>query len=276
MHLRMFRIPPLSCVFALVLALGASSFDIPTAHAQSDDARQTAAARSLFQEGVTFADSAEWASAADRFERAFALRASPNIENNLALAYEQLGRLIEAVERFRHVVQTPGVDRRVRDAARQRIRALEPRIGRLVVRVDGNTEGVALTLDGRAFPEAAVGVATPVDPGARTLLATRAGTEVGRIDVTVPEGGEAQATLVISAQLVANVTLPPAPEGSSRGPFVAATSEPESDSVAKSPWLWIGVGVAAVAIGVTTAILVMNDGAASPVEGNTTPSVLRF
>lgn len=275
MHLRMSRFSPLSVVLAVVLAFAVSSLDIARAGAQSDDARQTAAARALFQEGVTFADGAEWAAAADRFERAFALRASPNIENNLALAYEQLGRLIEAVERFRHVVQTPGVDRRIRDAARQRIRALEPRIGRLVVRVDGSPEGVALMLDGRAFPEAAVGVATPVDPGTRTLIATRAGTEVGRIDVTVPEGGEAQATLVVSAPLVANVTLPPAPEESSPGPFTAADPEPESDSIAKSPWLWIGVG-AAVAIGVTAVILVTNDSAASPVEGNTTPSVLRF
>ena len=103
------------------------------ASASPDDARQTALARSLFQEGVQLGEADQWPEAADRFERALALRNSPNLEHNLAIAYEHSGRIVEAIERFRRVAASARADRRLKDAARQRIRALEPRVARLMV-----------------------------------------------------------------------------------------------------------------------------------------------
>ena len=73
--------------------------------ARAQTAQETALARALFEEGVVAADAQRWDEAAERFERAYGLKATPGIAYNWASALVELGRLVEAGERLRSVAR---------------------------------------------------------------------------------------------------------------------------------------------------------------------------
>ena len=75
-----------------------------TGQAASQPARDVAAARALFEEGVAAADAGDFPRAADRFERSYALRPSAVVGYNLASALSRTGRLVEAAGYLRRIL----------------------------------------------------------------------------------------------------------------------------------------------------------------------------
>ena len=252
------------------------------AHAQSE--RDSATARALFEQGVELSEQSDWAGAADRFARSNELRRSPVVAFNLASAWVELGKLVEASEVLRQVEKDPGAKPKLKKDARALLARLEPRIGTLVVTVESGQQADEVRLNDRALPQAALGVPTPVDPGSVEITVIGGGERLWTKRVEVLPGGTQRVTIELpeagappppSEPVVAPTprqTAAAAPKDSSK---VARTREPRDDSgsVWGSPWLWAGAGAVVVA-GVVVAVVLASGGSASseaPIVGTLEP-----
>jgi hypothetical protein len=197
------------------------------------EAERRAAARTLFGEGLAHADAGRWSEAAERFERAYAVRPSHEIGYNLSTALIHLGRLVGASELLRRAADDTAAPPAVRNAARARLAQVTPRLARLTVQLRGAPEGYAY-LDGRPLARAMLGVALPVDPG-RHLVQARDpnGASLSR-PIALEEGGESSVTLDVSGVL---------PGGEARPRGLAGLS--------RRPWFWAAIaGVAGAALAI--------------------------
>lgn len=155
---------------ALLLAAGAARAQSPLPASPPVSAEALEAARALFFEGYAAGQQGQWETAYARFSRAMAIRSSPALRFNLALAARNTGRLVEALDQFRAFLrETPeGADAARREAAQAEIEQATARVARLRVEVRGD-EVRSFQLDGRAQSAALLGVDIPVDPGPHTV-----------------------------------------------------------------------------------------------------------
>ena len=243
----------------LLMACGAlaalSALPAPAA-AQSE--RDSATARALFEQGVELADQSDWMGAADRFARSNELRRSPVVGFNLASAWVELGKLVEASEMLRQVEKDPTAKPKLKKDARALLARLEPRIGTLVVTVEPERETDEVRLNDRALPLAALGVPTPVDPGIGEISVIGSGTVLWTKRVEVLPGGAQRITIELPQTAPPPPPEPPATAPTPRETAAAAPlesdpgpaqprDEGESDSVWEEPWLWVGIGAVVVA-----------------------------
>lgn len=275
----------------LALALSASLWAVPSAHAQTapkaappsePDVDQ---ARQLFNEGLAFVEREDWVQAEDRFRRVLALRSSHVVSYNLASALTHLGRLVESAELLRAIGRDANADATTREAAAQLLSEIEPRIGSLTVRIAGDSEGIAVTLDDKPIEFSGPVQTLSVDPGEHRVAIQKAGAVMERKSLVL--GGDAPLQGELAFELpspiapkavaaAAPATPPPVATQIVPGNLEPLPSEPEtrSRSLLERPWFWAGVG-ALVAGGVVTALLVSSPGKASPVAGDTNPPVIR-
>lgn len=222
----MFRVTILGGI-ALLASLAAT----PCAAQEADDA-DTEAARTLFEEGLSFADRGEWERAVQRFRAALEHRASARVHYNLAMSLARMGRLVEALAAIDAVLEDPDTDARVREESSLLREEVMPRLGRLNVSVEGGVGEANVTVDGR--PWLTVDVFAPADPGVRVVRLVQGDLELDIEEADVPEGGEASVTLEHPDPVV---------------------EENEDDT-----WIWATViGAVLVAVGaavVTTVVLV--------------------
>src|SRR5262249_19758572 len=138
------------------------------ARAQSDADRATA--RVLATEGETALSKKDYETAAERFGRAESLFHAPSLVLNLARAHAGLGKLVQAQEEYNKVTLESAngnatYARAIEDAKRE-LKALEPRVPWVILKLDGaGADTAVVTIDGASFPRAALGVKRPIDPG---------------------------------------------------------------------------------------------------------------
>lgn len=223
----------------------------------------------LFKDGLKSLEAERWQEAADRFERAYTLRPTPEIAYNLTSALVKLGRLVRASEFLREVAQDAHASPRVRDAAAVRLAQVEPCLARLTVLLAG--ADVVVLLDGHPLDTALLGVAIPVDPGRHTITARRADDTFFVRDVTLADAGTADIEIVAPAAVpldaapVRDTSAPDArgidvaPDVQPAPPLPAAVLRPDPPAPASTPiygrwWFWAGAGALVLAAG-TTALL---------------------
>jgi hypothetical protein len=208
-----------------------------------DEVRRREAARALFNEGLEYSDVGRWQEAADRFQRAYDLRASAEIGYNLAQAHVRLGHLALATELLRRAAVDPEASPAARAAARVRLGQVAPRLGRLKVQVAPAPGGPGSAfLDGRELESSMLGVTLPVDPGPHLIQARwHDGRDLSR-RVTLAEGAESTVTLG-----------PPAPAAAVATGSAAASGE-SRPSIFRRGWFWLAV--AGVAAGTAVALSV--------------------
>lgn len=241
--------------------------------AQDVDAGRSASARALFEEGVAFADRGNWSDAADRFERALALRDSQVIRFNLANALSELGKLVEASELLRKVELDDTTDAEVREEASRRMKALTTRIPRLTIEVKGPVEGMRLLLDEHEIAAAQVGVGIPVNPGEHNVRGVRGDAEIDAQSVVLAPGSAQTVTLHavrIATPAQAAATVVPVTEEPAARPIDKGEGDPKR---ARRLWWGIGGGVVAAAVIVAVSVLVAghSGGSSSPYHGNFDP-----
>jgi len=221
-------------------------------HAQEagDDAARIAAARSLFQEGLSLLDREEWAQAEDRFERALALRPSAQIAYNLSTALIAMGHLVRASEVLLIGVRDETAPSDVREASERRRQEILPRIPKLTIQVSGDRTGAEIRVDERAIEWAMVGVAVPVDPGPHEITAIRDGEVIASDSVVLSEGGRAQTSLALP---VAAPT--PAETAEAADPVRPAGPPPVVDDGGSTWWVWTLAAVVLVGGGIATFFL---------------------
>jgi hypothetical protein len=158
----------------------------------------TGVARAQSPEGTTAFEAGRYEEAIEQMNRAEAAGHSPLNVLVIARAHAKLGRLLASRDAYARVVREPippgaaagSVDARA--AAERELTALERRIPRLTVLVEGSTDDVRVTMDGAPIP---VGQDVPVDPGPHELRARALESDSGVVDVSAIEGTRETITL---------------------------------------------------------------------------------
>jgi tetratricopeptide (TPR) repeat protein len=244
-----------------------------TSHASAQTSHEVALARALFEEGVALGDKGDWAGAADRFERAYALKPTSGIAFNWASALAQIGKLTQASELLEGVSRDPKAAPELKEDSEKKLRELAPRRPRLKLHVDPSiAERSAVSVDGNAWPRAVWDVAVPVDPGTHVATAVSGEQELARAELELGEGEQRELALG-------------APLGTSDADLADQThgQREKAATGARTPlyknWiLWTSVGVVAVAGVVAAVVVTRNHGSEMepPVVGNAGAGVIRW
>jgi hypothetical protein len=127
----------------------------------------TLTAEALFKKGLEAMKRNQLKEACDAFQGSDEADASPGTEINLALCNEKQGKIATAWGWYRTAAGL--ADQRNQkeraDLARAEANKLEPRLHRLTITVQGAPEGLTVTRNGAAVPNALLGTEAPIDPG---------------------------------------------------------------------------------------------------------------
>ena len=202
----------------------------------------TSLARKLFSQGVEETDQDRWERAAELFRRSLLYRPSPVTTYNLASALGRVGRIVEATELLRGVVWDPSVNQTVKDAAKRLLDSLMPKVGWLTIRVEGDPDAAAVTLDARPLTSQKVGFPLPVDPGRHVIAFQRSSSYLETRTVDVKPGASRQETVEVRTPRM------PAPSEVACAMWARDQQRLTEDKERKSgamvsPWLWIVPGV---------------------------------
>jgi len=155
-----------------------------TASAQTD----SAGARALFQEGRSLMEAERYEEACPKFEESLKLDNGIGTQFNLAHCWEKLGRTASAWALFLDVAAAAKADNQEKReaAARERAKALEPRLTRMRIDVSEGVPGMKIERDQTVVGKAAWGSAVPVDPGRHVIEVTAPGKKPWSDEVETP------------------------------------------------------------------------------------------
>jgi len=191
---------------SLLLALSPQS-----ALGASDQER--AGARAAANAGADAMEQQSWEDAITYFTKAESLVHAPPHLVFIAQAHEKLGRLVEARENYLKVVReelaadAPKAFRDAQQTARAELEALEPRVPRVSVVVQGAGElPVKVTMNGDPVPDGLVGVPRPLNPGDYEFQASAEGAQSHPSSLTLREGAKETVVLTLQANSAAGAT----------------------------------------------------------------------
>jgi hypothetical protein len=202
----------------------AASWSSPCAAQSSSQAL----AEALFQEGRTLMERAEYPSACAKLGESYRLDPATGTLLNLALCHEKEGKTATAWAEFQSAlgrVRREGREERVK-FARESLERLEPRLPRVLVKVDDAAGDMHVELGNTELGRAAWGASMPVDPGTVVVRATAPGHRPYEQEVTFEEGKTVTVTI---PPLVAEAGGPHAPTPRTK------SSEPHDTSASVEP-----------------------------------------
>jgi hypothetical protein len=244
-----------STLCALACALVTSfTFD---AAAQMDKA----AAEALFEEAMRVSKAGDYASACPKFEESQRLEPSLGAQYYLADCYEKIGRTASAWANFVGVADKARLAGEVakEKAARERAKALEPKLSRLSIEVeDASIPGLSVLRGDAPVGSGQWGVPVPVDPGSVAVRASAPGRKDWSQTIDVPAGGSLTAKVPRLEPLPAAAPplekAPPPPAAP-----VARPPEPPQSNTRRTVGIVLGAtGVVALGAGGVLAILAKN------------------
>lgn len=242
----------LTVALAVTLLVPCASPLASTAHAQR--ASEAVLAREQFRAGVAAARDGRWEEAAEAFQRSYELSPRPLSLLNLAGAYAQTERLVEAVEAYRmFLMERQGVTARMRTDAEAQLADLEPRIPRARIVVAGIAEGDVVMLDEYELSTASLEQPLPVNPGSHTVMLTRGEQEPIVVPFTIDEGATRDVLVDASTLTVARTGPLDGRPRTREGP---GDEPPAGTPLVEDPIFWlVVVGAALVAGGVVTGVV---------------------
>lgn len=183
------------------------------------DLQRKTAAEAAFLQGKDQLAAGATAEACESFQKSFDLDPQLGAQYNLGLCYEKLGRLASAWGIYSELASTDTNKGRRADAAK-RVKAITPRLVRVLVVVRGTTPGLRVSRGGVDIT-AAIGVATPVDPGRGEVLAEAPGFQPWSAEVSMAGEGT-----TITIELPALEKLPDVVSPSEPDPTPVRVREP--------------------------------------------------
>lgn len=172
----------------------------------------------FYEQGKTLLDAGKTAEACVAFEKAKALDQSTiNLRLRLADCYEKLGRTATAHAELLAVASLAATARDPREAtARDRARAMEPSLARLVIHLPplSDARGLEVRLAGNALARASFGKTEPIDPGSYKVEASAPGKKSWSATYEVKAGARVDVTIPVLDDLVVKPhddSPPPAP-----------------------------------------------------------------
>lgn len=271
----------LTSLFVAALALSLAprpALATPAGNESELDSHTRTAARSLAAQGSAAFEAQRYAEALDLFERAAALVEVPTITLMQARTLVQLGRWVEAADRYASiqrwkeaneaaVAASPSFAQAV-DAAQQELGPLMARMPKLNVKiVQIRSEAVEVYVAGRRLPPALVGVDVPVDPGLHDLEVRRPGRETIARQLTFVEGRREALTISLDVKPAEPVAVPVMKPVVMAPPPAQPKQESSSDDTLG--YVLIGAGAAGTVVGVLTGIAAL--GAKSELDEVCTP-----
>jgi hypothetical protein len=198
-------------------------------------------ARSLFEAGKAHRDHGDWAAALESFKRADALVGAPTTRLAVARAYAGLGKLVEARDRARSVVEIPRAAGESRPFADARVAAnalaneVDERIPSLVLTVRAPQGEANVAIDGVSVGRTATSSTQHLNPGQHVVVGKCGHREV-------------RETVFLRERETTTVTIDcprtDAPHLEPDAPPVAATTSPEPSLKPQSfpivPWVITG------------------------------------
>lgn len=241
---------PFSSRALALLLVGAAIVVAPPARAQKS-ADQKAAAEALFRDGRKLFQANKFAEACPKFEESYRLDPSPGTQVNLATCHEKEGKLATAWSEFKDVLARATLDNRPEreKTARERIAAIEPKLGKLVIDIAPSNvvPGLTVTRSGVSVTSAALGTPLPVDAGTYAVQVTAPGYKPWDTKVEVSNGKETR--VAIPALVKVPVDVPPPVAKVQEEPKEAPPPPPPSN---KRTIGFIAAGVGVVGLGVGT------------------------
>lgn len=236
------------------------------AGAVSDEER--AGARAAANAGLDAIADQRWQDAIGYFQKAESIVHAPPHLLNIARAHEKLGQLVEAREAYLKVVReelpadAPKAFRQAQADARSELAALEPRVPRVSVVVQGAGElPVKVHMNGNLVPDGLVGVPRPLNPGSYEFQAFAEGARSNPSTLVLREGAAETMVLTLRA------TTAPAP-APLVVPSAALSAEPSteqrdtghggSSGMRIASYVSMGVGVIGLGVGTGFAVRAAN------------------
>ena len=215
---------------------------LASASARAQNAK--AAAEAAFRKGKELLGSGDTAGACAAFEDSEKLDPQLGTQYNLALCYEKLGKLTSAWINFSEVAAKDAKGGRKDDSAKH-VKALEPRLTKLVIAVTAPVEGESVKI-GALDVSVLAGSPSPIDAGSYEVVASAPGFVRwhGHIDVA-GEGRTITVDVPALARGDVELPLPPAPppEHASHGRKIAGLAIAGAGVIAIGAGLWLGKDV---------------------------------
>lgn len=208
-------------------------------------------AEELDQSGMALLKQGKIAEACPRFAESFRIRPGTGVLMRLALCHEQSGKWASAWRAYRDAAAraTTSGDSAVVVLAQKRAAAVEPRLSRLVLRLDASTsavQGLEVMCDGNALPLTANGVALELDPGEHVVTASAPGRFPFSQTVRVGEGaGNYEVAISLPLQQTITTAPPTASGATSVQQQQAAYWSPQRKAAVAAG----GIGVVGVVVG---------------------------
>jgi tetratricopeptide repeat protein len=248
---------PLACLKWRSVAVGLVASLVLGAAERAEAQTDSATARALFAEGRSLMEKDRYDEACPKFEESLRLDPGMGTQFNLAHCWEKLGRTASAWALFLDVAAAArNASQPQREAAaRDRAKALEPKLSRLRIDVSKPSGDLKIDRDGQDVGRAAWGMAVPVDPGEHVVEVSAPGKKSWSNTVDVPSAAR---TVSVSIPELEDAPMPAAPpsitSAGNNPPPVEADVAPRSGGGGNGQmiagYVVGGVGVAAVATGI--------------------------
>jgi hypothetical protein len=242
-------------------------------HALAQTDEQRAAARDLAGDGADAYDQGKYADAIDKFSRAESLmHAVPHLLY-LARSHAKLKQYVKAREAYMKIINEPlpaNASQAVRDgnkAAQSEITAVESRIGKLTVQVEGkeNAKDLVVSVNGAPIPAVLVGAPQPVDPGEHRVEATATGFKAEPQTVVL---AEAERKEIVLKLVPADGAVAPVGAAAAATTAQAQQNQPPADSGSSNSGgggsnglrigSYVALGVGVVGLGVGTVFMIQS------------------
>ncbi len=217
-----------SRAFAAGLTLSLSLVLFPQHVRAEGSSTEKAAAEALFREAMSLIEQNQIGPACDKFAASQAIDPTVGTMLRLADCYDRAGKTASAWAMFE---QAASVSRAANQPERERIAAergkeLEARLSKVVIQLVGSApQGLEVRLNDSVIPNASIGTALPVDPGALNVEMSAEGYEpfAKRFEIAM---GPSSTTLELPLlEPLSKSEVAPAAAPATAAP-VAATTEP--------------------------------------------------
>ncbi len=240
--------------FVLLVVAGVA----PAVHAQTPTQKAAAAAR--FEEARKLYKAGKLEQACPKFVESYELEPTIGTMLNIARCYEDQGKLASAWVSYNQVAaEAKQAGQRDRAAyANKKANELKPKVGTLTIEVTTPLDDMKIERGEEVVPEAAWGIAVPIDAGEHTIVVTAPGKQPWSHTVTL--GARAEA-LVVTVPALEDVPVEPVPaaEPADGDAGIDGADATEGGSILPVlGWVAIGVGLAGVGAGVGLRVVALN------------------
>lgn len=235
----------LCCLAAIGWCLGTG---LTTTPARADNASNSAAAQSLFDEGKALLEKGETEKACEKLAASQRLDPAPGTQFHLAGCYEKLGRTASAWALYLEVAAAAKSKGRgdAEQAARSAANALAPKLStlKIVVPAEVRIDGLEIKRDGQLIAADLYGSAVAIDPGKHQIEASAPGYQSFKGELEVKPNADA---VTFSLPALKAETAPGEAPGDPAGPSTPADSASTSSFM---PWPYVSLGVGVLGVGV--------------------------